>query len=76
MAPDPSHLREQVRSHAENRPGVYRMYGPGGELLYVGKSVKVRSRVLSYFRAEPGEKAAEIIREAHDIRWEYIPDEF
>jgi len=74
--PAPHALRERVRSAAENRPGVYRMYGDGGELLYVGKSVKVRSRVLSYFRAEPGEKAAEIIREATDIRWEYIPDEF
>lgn len=52
------------------------MYGPGGELLYVGKSVRIRSRVLSYFRAEGGEKAAEIIREATEIRWEYIPDEF
>jgi excinuclease ABC subunit C len=52
------------------------MLGPGGELLYVGKSVRVRSRVLSYFRAEPGEKPAEILREATDIRWEYVPDEF
>jgi len=52
------------------------MYGPGGELLYVGKSVRIRSRVLSYFRADPGEKAADIIREASEIRWEYIPDEF
>lgn len=69
-------LREHVRENAQNRPGVYRMYGPGGELLYVGKSVRVRSRVLSYFRADPEEKAADIIREAEDIRWEYIPDEF
>ena len=69
-------LRAHVRAHAENRPGVYRMLGPGGELLYVGKSVRVRSRVLSYFRAEPGEKPAEIIREATEVRWEYIPDEF
>lgn len=69
-------LRDQVRAAAENRPGVYRMLGPGGELLYVGKSVRVRSRVLSYFRAEPGEKPAEIMREATDIRWEYVPDEF
>lgn len=74
--PAPHVLRDRVRSAAENRPGVYRMYGDGGELLYVGKSVKIRSRVLSYFRAEPGEKAADIVREATDIRWEYIPDEF
>ncbi|HSM03447.1 MAG TPA: hypothetical protein VK858_02450 [Longimicrobiales bacterium] len=69
-------LRARVRAHAENRPGVYRMLGPGGELLYVGKSVRVRSRVLSYFRAEPGEKPAEIIREATEVHWDYIPDEF
>lgn len=69
-------LRAHVRAHAENRPGIYRMLGPGGELLYVGKSVRVRSRVLSYFRADPGEKAARIVEEAARIRWEYIPDEF
>ncbi|MDX1645786.1 MAG: UvrB/UvrC motif-containing protein [Longimicrobiales bacterium] len=52
------------------------MYGPGGELLYVGKSVRVRTRVLSYFRAAKGEKAWELIREAARIDWDYIPNEF
>lgn len=69
-------LRAFVRAHAENRPGVYRMYGPGDELLYVGKSIRIRTRLLSYFRAEPGEKAAEIIRESTSIRWDHVPDEF
>ena len=61
---------------AENRPGVYRWIGPGEELLYVGKSVHVRSRLLSYFRAERGEKAWELVREAARVEWEYIPNEF
>lgn len=69
-------LREHVRAKAENRPGVYRMYGPGDELLYVGKSVRVRTRVLSYFRADRGEKAWELIRETTRIEWDYIPNEF
>lgn len=69
-------LRDHVRARAENRPGVYRMYGPGEELLYVGKSVRVRSRVLSYFRAPKGDKAWELIREAARIEWDYIPNEF
>ena len=54
-------LLAHVREHAENRPGVYRMLGPSREVLYVGKSVRVRTRLLSYFRADDGEKAAEII---------------
>ena len=71
-----SPLRRWVREHAENRPGVYHMYGPGGQILYVGKSIRVRTRLLSYFRAEPGEKPAELIRQTSRIRWDYISDEF
>jgi excinuclease ABC subunit C len=52
------------------------MYGPGDELLYVGKSVHVRTRLLSYFRADRGEKAWELIHETSRISWEYIPNEF
>ena len=44
--------------------------------LYVGKSVRVRSRLLSYFTAAPGEKASKLIREAVRLRWEYVPNEF
>ncbi|HET9949714.1 MAG TPA: UvrB/UvrC motif-containing protein [Longimicrobiales bacterium] len=69
-------LREHVRGVAENRPGVYRMYGAGGELLYVGKSVRVRARLLSYFRAPRGDKAWELIRDTARVEWEYIPNEF
>ncbi len=78
MQPDErlARLREQVRATAENRPGVYRMLGPAGDPIYVGKSVRVRGRLLSYFRADRGEKAAEIIAYAHRIEWDYVPNEF
>jgi excinuclease ABC subunit C len=81
-APDPRHashlaaLREAVRTEAEDRPGVYRMESGDGTILYVGKSVRVRTRLLSYFRAPPGDKAAELIRETTRIRWDPIPNEF
>jgi excinuclease ABC subunit C len=71
-----SSLRAYVATHAEDRPGVYRFWGPGEELLYVGKSVRVRTRLLSYFRAPPGEKAAEIAGEAVRATWEHVPNEF
>jgi excinuclease ABC subunit C len=55
---------------------VYRFWGPGDELLYVGKSVRVRTRVLSYFRAPRGDKAWSLVRDAARVEWEYVPNEF
>ncbi len=69
-------LRQHVQAGAENRPGVYRMFGPDDELLYVGKSVHLRTRLLSYFRASKGEKSWDLMAECARIEWEYIPNEF
>ena len=70
-------LRAHVRAQCEDRPGVYRMHAADGEVLYVGKSKRVRTRLLSYFRlAFPEEKGARLVREAQRIDWEYVPSEF
>jgi excinuclease ABC subunit C len=70
-------MHEDVRARAENRPGVYRMLTSGGEVVYVGKSKRIRTRLLSYFRcAFPEEKGARILREADRIEWDYVPSEF
>lgn len=72
----PTELRAHVRAHAEDRPGVYRIFGSDDELIYVGKSVRLRTRLLSYFRASKNDKPYRIMREAQRIAWEHIPDEF
>ena len=69
-------LRAHVKEHVEQRPGVYRMIGPNGEVVYVGKSIKLRSRLLSYFRGDRNAKATDIISAARQIEWEYVPSEF
>jgi excinuclease ABC subunit C len=70
-------LREQVRADAHDRPGVYWMESPTGEIVYVGKSKQLRTRLLGYFRAEfPKDKSSRIIREASTLHWEYLPSEF
>src|SRR5215468_2425331 len=40
----------EFAKHAPQGPGVYRMVGAGGEVLYVGKAKNIRKRVLSYAR--------------------------
>ena len=70
-------MKLKVRDEAKDRPGVYRMLSCDGEIVYVGKSKRVRSRLLSYFRcAYPEEKGARILRSAESIEWDYTPSEF
>jgi excinuclease ABC subunit C len=70
-------MRAHVRDTAVDRPGVYRMIAADGEIVYVGKSKRIRTRLLSYFRcAFPEEKGARILRDAERIEWEYMPSEF
>jgi len=70
-------MRATVRQDAADRPGIYRMLSSTGEVVYVGKSKQVRTRLLSYFRCSyPEDKGARILREADAIDWEYTPSEF
>lgn len=66
-----------VKDTARDVPGVYRMTSADGEVIYVGKSKKLRTRLLSYFRATfPRDKGARILREAATLEWDPLPNEF
>ena len=70
-------LRELVKAGTQDRPGTYRFLCSEGSVLYVGKSKQLRTRLLSYFRAEwPHDKGARILWRAARIEWEYHPSEF
>jgi excinuclease ABC subunit C len=81
LAPLPStdldQLLRRVRGLAENRPAVYRMFDATGRVLYVGKAKRLRTRLLTYFRASyPDDKGARILYAASEIQWDYVPSEF
>ncbi len=80
----PSFKRQTVKSllntpeHLENRlkeippePGVYFMRGNNGDILYIGKSKKLRSRVRSYFRDSQrlSDRIAMMVRQVREIEF-------
>jgi DNA polymerase-3 subunit epsilon len=48
----PAHLPPGLADDLPEGPGVYRFFGEGDTLLYVGKSNSLRSRVCGHFGAE------------------------
>jgi hypothetical protein len=71
-------LSKERMAEVPKRPGVYSFYDDQGRLLYVGKAKDLRTRILSYRRAKPGEASRKTIRLVHEIRsveWEECADE-
>jgi DNA polymerase III subunit epsilon len=48
-------LPDEVRLGLPRAPGVYRMCGKGGQVLYVGKATDLKERVNSYYRGKRGQ---------------------
>ena len=49
----------EIAAGLPHLPGVYRMIGKEGEVLYVGKAKSLRSRVRSYFNRGDGRPGIE-----------------
>lgn len=52
-----------VRLTLPQKPGIYRMLRPNGDLLYIGKATSLKSRVNSYFHNKKGKGHAEYTME-------------
>ncbi|QDV69146.1 UvrABC system protein C [Rosistilla carotiformis] len=76
-ASSPPELRTLVRQRFPKAPGIYGMLDRRGQLIYVGKSKRLRTRLLSYFSPRNAEeKAGRIIQASQTILWETQPSEF
>ncbi len=63
---------------APNKPGVYIFYNSEGEYLYIGKAVRLRNRLLSYFRQsthKQNKKVVNIIRESSNLDFIVVSNE-
>ncbi len=70
-------LRAEIIRSCPRVPGVYGMLDRNGQLIYVGKSKSLRSRLLSYFAdSSADEKGGRIIENTRAIQWETQPSEF
>ena len=59
------------------KPGCYIMKDDGGDVIYVGKAINLRSRVRSYFHAsvKHGSKTSQMVRRISDIEWIIVDSE-
>ncbi|MBQ6550752.1 MAG: excinuclease ABC subunit UvrC [Lachnospiraceae bacterium] len=64
-------IEEELRK-LPAKPGVYLMHNDLGEVIYVGKAVKLKNRVRQYFQSRNG-KSEKIVSMVSHIAWfEYI----
>lgn len=61
-------LGEAFFDELPKTPGIYKMYGSAGQLLYVGKAKNLRNRLFTYRRAKPGRESRKVIRLVRMIR--------
>lgn len=67
----PPHLDRAMVDAIPDAPGVYLFYGEGETPLYVGKSIAMRTRVLSHFADDlRSGKEMQLAREVRRIDWQ------
>jgi excinuclease ABC subunit C len=71
VSDDAREVRRVLRAHCPCLPGVYGMLDAAGELVYVGMSVRLRHRLLTYFTKGRAEgKEQRIAGHAAHLVWE------
>jgi DNA polymerase-3 subunit epsilon len=72
----PPQLDPSLADEIPESPGVYLFYGENGELLYVGKSRNLASRVMAHFADPKAKLEQELTRLVRRIEWIETAGEF
>lgn len=66
----PTHITKKCLNAIPKSAGVYRFYNEDGALLYIGKSISLRDRVLSHFASHhTSNKEMQLAQQVHHIDW-------
>jgi DNA polymerase-3 subunit epsilon len=66
----PDHLPPGLADELPEGPGVYRFFGEGDTLLYVGRSNSLRTRVCGHFAAkDAGSRDGEMAHQVRRVDW-------
>ncbi|MGA2707345.1 MAG: exonuclease domain-containing protein [Steroidobacteraceae bacterium] len=66
----PAYLPPELADELPEGPGVYRLFGADDALLYIGKSVSLRTRVLAHFAGEHDDsKEQRLARQVRRVDW-------
>ncbi len=68
--PLPAQLPQDLADELPEGPGVYRFFGEDDALLYVGKSISLRTRVLTHFAgSQTDAKEQRLARQVRRVDW-------
>lgn len=66
----PSHIDQDLMNLLPEKPGVYILYGENKLPIYIGKSISIRTRVLSHFQSSlSNRKEMKLAMQVRDIDW-------
>lgn len=68
-------ISADIIKNLPEEPGVYYFHNQEGDIIYIGKSKNIRTRVFSHFTNEKSERALRMIDQIHDISYELTGSE-
>ncbi|MBI9052874.1 MAG: GIY-YIG nuclease family protein [Bacteroidales bacterium] len=69
------HIDASIIKSLPEEPGVYYFHDHNGDVIYIGKSKNLKTRVFSHFSNEKTSKALKMVDEIHNISYELTGSE-
>jgi DNA polymerase-3 subunit epsilon len=69
------HIDASIIKSLPEEPGVYYFHDHNGDVVYIGKSKNIKTRVFSHFSNEKSERTLKMIDEVHSILYELTGSE-